>query len=98
MEKIDTVAEKLPMAAGFIVNKNEYFIPVGNLINKDEELKKLREELAYTESFLESVMKKLSNENFVSHAPAAVIEKERKKQNDSETKIKILKEQIAGLE
>ena len=98
MEKIDTVTEKLPMAAGFIVNKNEYFIPVGNLINKDEELKKLREELAYTESFLESVMKKLSNENFVSHAPAAVIEKERKKQSDSETKIKILKEQIAGLE
>ena len=98
MEKIDTVIEKLPMAAGFIVNKNEYFIPVGNLINKDEELKKLREELAYTESFLESVMKKLSNENFVSHAPAAVIEKERKKQSDSETKIKILKEQIAGLE
>ena len=98
MEKIDTVTEKLPMAAGFIVNKNEYFIPVGNLINKEEELKKLREELAYTESFLESVMKKLSNENFVSHAPAAVIEKERKKQSDSETKIKILKEQIAGLE
>ncbi|MBO4613716.1 MAG: valine--tRNA ligase [Bacteroidales bacterium] len=98
MEKIDTVAEKLPMAAGFIVNKNEYFIPVGNLINKDEELKKLREELEYTESFLASVMKKLSNENFVSHAPAAVIDKERKKQSDAETKIKILKEQIAGLE
>ena len=98
MEKIDTIAEKLPMAAGFIVNKNEYFIPVGNLINKDEELKKLREELAYAESFLESVMKKLSNENFVSHAPAAVIDKERKKQSDAETKIKILKEQIASLE
>ena len=97
MEKIDTIAEKLPMAAGFIVNKNEYFIPVGNLINKDEELKKLREELAYAESFLESVMKKLSNENFVSHAPAAVIDKERKKQSDAETKIKILKEQIAAL-
>ena len=97
MEKIDTIAEKLPMAAGFIVNKNEYFIPVGNLINKDEELKKLREELAYAESFLESVMKKLSNENFVNHAPAAVIDKERKKQSDAETKIKILKEQIAAL-
>ena len=97
VESIATVTEKLPMAAGFIVNKNEYFIPVGNLINKDEELKKLREELAYAESFLESVMKKLSNENFVSHAPAAVIDKERKKQSDAETKIKILKEQIAAL-
>ena len=97
VEKIDTVTEKLPMAAGFIVNKNEYFIPVGNLINKEEELKKLREDLAYAESFLESVMKKLSNENFVSHAPAAVIDKERKKQSDAETKIKILKEQIAAL-
>ncbi|MBO7134678.1 MAG: valine--tRNA ligase [Bacteroidales bacterium] len=97
VESIATVTEKLPMAAGFIVNKNEYFIPVGNLINKEEELKKLREELAYAESFLESVMKKLSNENFVSHAPAAVIDKERKKQSDAETKIKILKEQIAAL-
>ncbi len=98
MDSIDFVNEKLPMSAGFIVNKNEYFIPVGNMIDKDEELKKLNDELAYTEKFLASVLNKLANENFVSHAPAAVIEKERKKQSDAETKIKILKEQIAALQ
>lgn len=98
VEAIDFVSEKVAMSAGFITNKNEYFVPVGNLINKDEELKKLQEDLAYAEKFLASVVAKLSNENFVSHAPAAVIDKERKKQSDAETKIRILKEQIAALQ
>ncbi len=98
MTAIDFVAEKLPLSAGFIVNKNEYFIPVGNMINKEEELKKLYDELDYAQKFLASVKNKLANENFVAHAPAAVIEKERKKQSDAETKISILNEQIAALQ
>jgi valyl-tRNA synthetase len=66
-------------------------------VNKDEELKKLQEELKYAEGFLNSVLKKLSNEKFVNGAPAAVIEKERNKQRDAETKIAALKTQIANL-
>ncbi|MCF0207667.1 MAG: class I tRNA ligase family protein, partial [Bacteroidales bacterium] len=97
ISKIAFVEEKLPMAAGFICNKNEYFIPVGNLIDKDKELEKLQADLKYSEGFLKSVMAKLSNEKFVNNAPAAVIENERKKQADAESKIKILKEQIAAL-
>ena len=62
-----------------------------------EYLKKLEADLAYNEGFLQSVMKKLSNEKFVSKAPAAVIEMERKKQADAESKIAALKESIAAL-
>ena len=66
-------------------------------VDKEAELKKLQEELKYAEGFLNSVLKKLSNEKFVNGAPAAVIEKERNKQRDAETKIAALKAQIANL-
>jgi valyl-tRNA synthetase len=95
LSEILPVNEKLEMAAGFLVKAHEYFIPLE--INKEEEIKKLQEELKYTEGFLNGVMKKLSNERFVSNAPDKVIEIERKKQSDAEAKIKILKEQIEGL-
>ncbi|MDD3687729.1 MAG: valine--tRNA ligase, partial [Bacteroidales bacterium] len=97
LEEIVFVDDKPAMAAGFIVNAHEYFIPLGDMINKDEEIKKLEEELKYAEGFLKSVMAKLSNEKFVNNAPAQVIDAERKKQADAEAKISILKEQIVGL-
>uniref|UniRef100_UPI0030DCD93A hypothetical protein n=1 Tax=uncultured Planktosalinus sp. TaxID=1810935 RepID=UPI0030DCD93A len=63
-----------------------------------EEIKKLTDELKYTEGFLKSVQKKLSNERFVSNAPEAVIAAERKKESDAVSKIKTLKESISGLQ
>ena len=66
-------------------------------IDVEEELKKLQAELDYTKGFLNSVLKKLSNERFVSSAPEAVVAIERAKQSDAEAKIKVLEEQIAGL-
>ena len=71
--------------------------PLGNLINTEEELAKLEADLKYQEGFLQSVLKKLSNEKFVSKAPANVIDMERKKQADAESKIASLKESIAAL-
>ncbi|NPA67114.1 MAG: valine--tRNA ligase [Chlorobi bacterium] len=97
---IDTVSEtkeKPGGASSFVIKKTEYFIPLGNLINKEEELKKLKDELKYTEGFLNSVMKKLGNERFVNNAPAQVVEKEKAKQADAEAKIKALKEQIKNM-
>ena len=81
----------------FIQQNTEYFIPVSQTINKEEELAKLKADLAYTEGFLNSVLKKLGNEKFVGSAPAHVVDLERKKQADAEEKIKLLKEQIADL-
>ena len=63
----------------------------------EEELAKLQEELKYQKGFLTSVMEKLGNENFVSKAPAKVIEMEKKKQADAESKIKSIEESIAAL-
>ena len=97
LSEIKQVETKSEGAAAFMVGTTEYAVPLGNLINVEEELKKLEADLKYQEGFLQSVMKKLSNEKFVSKAPANVIEMERKKQADAETKIAALKESIAAL-
>jgi len=97
LSAIAQVDAKAEGAASFMVGTTEYAVPLGNLINVEEELKKLEADLKYQEGFLMSVMKKLSNEKFVSKAPANVIEMERKKQADAETKIAALKESIAAL-
>ena len=97
VSSVDTLAMKAEGAASFMVGTTEYAVPLGNLINVEEELKKLEADLVYQEGFLKSVMKKLGNEKFVSKAPANVIEMERKKQADAETKIAALRESIAAL-
>ena len=94
---IENVGNKAEGSASFMVGTTEYAVPLGNLINVEEELKKLEADLKYNEGFLQSVLKKLSNEKFVSKAPANVIEMERKKQADAESKIASLKESIAAL-
>ncbi len=97
VSEIKEIADKPAGALSFMVGTMECFVPMPENVNKDEELKKLQDELKYAEGFLNSVLKKLSNEKFVNGAPAAVIEKERNKQRDAETKIAALKTQIANL-
>ena len=97
LSSVETVASKAEGAVSFMVGTTEYAVPLGNLINVEEELKKLEADLKYQEGFLQSVLKKLSNEKFVSKAPANVIEMERRKQADAETKIAALKESITAL-
>ncbi|QKX03512.1 valine--tRNA ligase [Aquimarina sp. TRL1] len=94
---ISYVDDKVEKALSFRVKSNEYFVPMSGAINVDEEIKKLSEELAYTEGFLKSVQKKLQNERFVNNAPEKVIEVERKKQADAEAKIETLKSSLASL-
>lgn len=98
IDSLDYVEDKVNGALSFRVKSNEYFIPVAGTINIEEEIKKLTEELKYTEGFLKSVQRKLSNERFVNNAPEAVIASERKKEADALSKIKTLKESIAGLQ
>ena len=93
LSSISKVEEKAAGAVSFLVRTTEYAVPLGNLINVEEELAKLQEELKYQKGFLASVMKKLGNENFVSK----VIEMEKKKQADAESKIKSIEESIAAL-
>ena len=97
IENVSETKEKVEGASHFVVKKVEFFVPLGDLIDKDVEIKKLSEELKYAKGFLNSVLKKLSNERFVNNAPAQVIEKERAKQADAEAKINALEEQIKNL-
>ena len=97
IEDIEVVDEKPEGAVTLIVKSQEYYIPLTGSIDIEAEIKKLEEELKYTEGFLKSVEKKLSNERFVNNAPAAVVDKEKKKKTDAEARIKVLKEQIENL-
>ena len=97
VSSINYVTENPQDAFGFLVKAVEFFIPVTDNIDTEAEIKKLEEELKYAQGFLKSVEAKLSNEKFVNGAPAAVVDKERKKKSDAEAKIKVLEQQIATL-
>ncbi len=97
LKEITTANGEMAGAMSFIVNAIEYFIPLGDLVNVEEEIKKMEDELKYTQGFLMSVQKKMSNERFVNNAPAKVIEIEKKKMADAEAKIKVLEDRIASM-
>jgi valyl-tRNA synthetase len=95
LEAINVVEAKSDGTSSFMVGTTEYAVPLGSLIDVEAEVAKLQAELTYLEGFLSSVMKKLSNERFVSNAPEAVVAAERKKQADAESKIAAIKESLA---
>jgi valyl-tRNA synthetase len=95
---ISYVDEAPAGAFGFIAKSTEFFIPVSTSVNIEAEIDKLKEELNYTKGFLDSVNKKLSNERFVSGAPAEVVSKEIKKRDDALARIQVITDQIASFE
>ena len=95
--KISKVDSAVEGALSFRIKSNEYFIPIVGAIDVAAETAKLNEELSYTEGFLKSVQKKLSNERFVNNAPEQVITNERKKEADALAKIETLKTSLAAL-
>lgn len=97
ISNIEEVNEKPDNALTFIVGSQEFYVPITSDIDVEAEIAKLQEELNYTEGFLKSVIKKLSNERFVNNAPEAVVAKEKQKQADAEARIKVIKEQLAGM-
>ena len=96
IEQIDQ-AEKDATAASFMVGTTEYAIPLNDKINVEEEIAKMEEKIRYFEGFLAGVMKKLNNERFVANAKPEIVELERKKKADAESKIETLKASIAAL-
>jgi len=97
LSAINVVSEKSKGSASFLVGTTEYAVPLGNLIDLDAERKKLESELEHLQGFLASIEKKLSNERFVQNAPAAVVEMERKKLQDTQSKIAAIRENLAAL-
>ncbi len=97
IEGITTVQEKPQGTVAVVLRTVEIFLPMGESSDPEAEREKLQKELEYTEGFLASVEKKLSNERFVSNAKPEVVEMERKKQQDAQQRIKALKEQLGSL-
>ena len=97
LKAIEVVTEKSGDASGFMVGTDSFAVPVGDLIDVAAEIEKQEKELKHLEGFLIGIKKKLSNEKFVANAPEAVIERERKKQSDSEEKIAALKASLEEL-
>ena len=95
--EIKTVSEKTADASGFMVGTDEYADPVGNLIDVEAEIEKAQAQIEHLEGFLIGIRKKLGSDNFVAHAPEAVITRERKKESDSVEKIAALKQAIEEL-
>ncbi|WP_290093238.1 valine--tRNA ligase [uncultured Duncaniella sp.] len=97
LDKVGSTAEKDPAAASFLVGTTEFNIPLLNNIDVEAEKAKITKEIEYYEGFKKSVEKKLSNERFVSNAPASVVEGERKKLADADTKLATLRTTLAAL-
>ena len=97
LSSIDIVSAKDDTASAFLVGTTEFAVPLGDLVDAEAEIAKMEAEVKRLQGFLVGVQKKLSNERFVSSAPAQVVELERKKQSDAETKIAALTESIAKL-
>ena len=97
LSSFEYVTTSLEGALTYRVKSNEYFIPMEGAIDVEEEITKLTEELNYTQGFLKSVQKKLSNERFVSGAPEQVVASEKKKEADALAKIETIKKSLASL-
>ena len=97
LNKIEVITEKSADASSFMVGTDEFAVPLGDLIDVAAEIEKAEAQLKHLEGFLMGVRKKLSNENFVAHAPEKVVALERKKESDSVEKIAALKATIEEL-
>ena len=98
ISKLVYTKNEVENSISFRVKSNNYYVPVNNNINVDEEIIKLKTELSYTEGFLNSVRKKLSNTRFVENAPEKVIQIEKDKEQDALSKIKAIKDSLSSLE
>lgn len=97
LSTVKTVRSKIPGAASFMVKTTEFFIPLESKVNREEEIQRISKDLVYLRGFLNSVMKKLGNDRFLQNAPPHIIELERNKKADTESKIRTLEEQLREL-
>jgi len=97
LSELVEIQDKEAKSISFMVDLNEYFIPLEGKLNLEEEKQKIEEELNYYQGFLKSVEKKLSNSGFVQNAPQKVVEIEQQKKSDAEAKIELLSKQLKAL-
>ncbi len=97
LSRLENTDEKPESSLGFMVDANEFFVPISDTIDMEAEIKKLEDELNYLQGFAKSIEKKLANERFVNNAPEKVVDLERKKQADAMQKMELIKAQLENL-
>ncbi len=97
LSEIAVVEKKSEGTQSFLIGTEEYAVPLGNLIDAAAEIEKAETEIKRLQGFMMGIQKKLQNERFVQNAPAQVVELERKKLSDAESKIAALQETINSL-
>jgi valyl-tRNA synthetase len=97
LESVRFTDHKEEGSASFVVSTTEYFIPLEGKLDIEAEISRVEGELAYYRGFLAIVMKKLDNERFVNNAPPEVLELERKKKSDAESRIILLEDRLREL-
>ena len=97
LSEIIIVEKKSEGTQSFLIGTEEYAVPLGNLIDAAAEIEKAETEIKRLQGFMTGIQKKLQNERFVQNAPAQVVELERKKLSDAESKIAALQETINSL-
>ena len=95
LNSISEITVKPESTTAFLIKGTEFYVLLEGLVDKEEEAEKLKKELEYQLGFLKAVQSKLSNERFVSNAKPEVVEVEKRKLADAESKIKSLKEQLS---
>ncbi|MCH8032930.1 MAG: valine--tRNA ligase [Bacteroidetes bacterium] len=97
LKSIEVIEEKLDGVPSFITGATQYYIDFTEDINVGEKSEDLQKELVYFQGFLKGIDKKLSNSKFVDSAPEHVVAGERKKQQDTQAKIKLIEEQLSSI-
>ncbi|MCB9273461.1 MAG: valine--tRNA ligase [Lewinellaceae bacterium] len=97
LESLELAKGEVDNAVSFLSGTDKFFLELQQEINTAEECERLNKELSYYQGFVASVHKKLSNERFVSGAPKEVVDKERQKMADGQSKIQSLEEAIRQL-
>ncbi len=94
---IEFVTHHVNAALSFVCGRDEFFVALAENIDAEAEADRINKELEYLRGFLKSVDSKLSNNRFVQNAKPEVVENERRKKADTETKIKIMEESLHNL-
>lgn len=97
LNEIEFIDQSISGAFSFVVKNNEFFVPFNEFIDTEEEINKLKSEIEDRKGFLNSILKKINNEKFMSNAPEKVVQLELKKKSDAESQIKILEERVINL-
>ncbi len=97
LSELSLSGEEVVNSVSFLASTEKFYVVLQQTIDVEEERSRLTKDLEYYQGFVATVQKKLSNEKFVSNAPAQVVETERKKLADGEAKIKSIEEALAQL-